>query len=262
MKEGSIAAELEEQKMLVEELEGELNDLGTSYGEIEAENSSLKDSLKEGEKMKSKILGERAKLEEKLEIAKKEKLLAEKKCDHITNMLRERENHHQKFQEHIEKQKKAAMDKEAAMSLMSAQLEACRRQTLQATQEAQKKLNAEQDKAVPVDDLKKKLAETEKARQKLDSDKTHLITRLDKYKKRLDSNKTGGADEDLQYMLDETKRKIICTLCDTNEKNCIIVRCMHAFCRICIDKNLKVRNRNCPQCQQAFGKFDVKDFWL
>ena len=33
-----------------------------------------------------------------------------------------------------------------------------------------------------------------------------------------------------------------------NDKDAVINKCMHAFCRDCIQKRLDVRNRKCPAC--------------
>ena len=38
--------------------------------------------------------------------------------------------------------------------------------------------------------------------------------------------------------------------CQENEKNAIIVKCGHTFCRECIDDRLSNRNRKCPACSQ------------
>lgn len=53
-----------------------------------------------------------------------------------------------------------------------------------------------------------------------------------------------------------------CTLCRVNDKDAILSKCMHAFCRGCIDKRLSVRNRKCPACALQFDFQSVKDLFL
>ena len=57
---------------------------------------------------------------------------------------------------------------------------------------------------------------------------------------------SSGADEQVDYY----RRMVKCTLCQENEKNAIISKCGHTFCRDCIDERLANRNRKCPACSQ------------
>lgn len=57
---------------------------------------------------------------------------------------------------------------------------------------------------------------------------------------------SSGADEQVDYY----RRMVKCTLCQENEKNAVIVKCGHTFCRDCIDDRLANRNRKCPACSQ------------
>ncbi|KAM0678504.1 E3 ubiquitin-protein ligase bre1 [Binucleata daphniae] len=61
----------------------------------------------------------------------------------------------------------------------------------------------------------------------------------------------------------ENYRKLLrCTSCDKNYKDTIILRCMHVFCKECIDNRIKTRNRNCPSCNENFHTADVKKIYL
>ena len=56
--------------------------------------------------------------------------------------------------------------------------------------------------------------------------------------------------------------KLRCSVCDDREKTTCLIRCMHTFCRECVQKNIDNRSRKCPACGERFGKDDVKDIYL
>lgn len=53
-----------------------------------------------------------------------------------------------------------------------------------------------------------------------------------------------------------------CSTCRLRFKAVIITRCMHLFCRECVDARLANRQRKCPTCGAAFGKDDVSQIFL
>lgn len=67
-----------------------------------------------------------------------------------------------------------------------------------------------------------------------------------------------GGNVELEYYRSVVK----CTLCKRNEKNAIITKCCHAFCRECIDQRLNLRNRKCPACAVQFDFQSVKELFL
>ena len=78
----------------------------------------------------------------------------------------------------------------------------------------------------------------------------------------------GGAGGDakaarvIQRKINELEHKIKCHVCGDREKNCVITRCFHVFCRTCIDDNVKNRIRKCPACSLPFGDKDTHDIYL
>ncbi|KAF9201986.1 E3 ubiquitin-protein ligase bre1 [Haplosporangium sp. Z 27] len=53
-----------------------------------------------------------------------------------------------------------------------------------------------------------------------------------------------------------------CPSCDVNFKSHVILRCMHVFCKQCMDNQLEYRQRKCPTCRESFGAKDVKEIYL
>ena len=71
-----------------------------------------------------------------------------------------------------------------------------------------------------------------------------------------------GLHKDMELVLDGFRRKVKCSLCMHNDKDAIISKCMHAFCRECIQRRLDNRNRKCPACALQFDYQSVKDLFL
>ncbi|ORX79070.1 hypothetical protein BCR32DRAFT_206138 [Anaeromyces robustus] len=71
-----------------------------------------------------------------------------------------------------------------------------------------------------------------------------------------------SGDSNLQKQLDEYKALLKCPSCNINFKNCVIIRCMHVFCKDCIKAITDSRQRKCPTCGESFGYQDIKQIFL
>jgi E3 ubiquitin-protein ligase BRE1 len=65
------------------------------------------------------------------------------------------------------------------------------------------------------------------------------------------------------FMAEITKyRELIrCSQCKTRNKDCLITKCLHLFCRRCIEWNLSQKKRKCPSCFTKFSSEDVRTFY-
>jgi len=70
------------------------------------------------------------------------------------------------------------------------------------------------------------------------------------------------SNEDLSKLVRVLKDRLMCPVCNTRDKEVILLRCRHMFCRQCVDINIKNRSRKCPACAQRFDVKDVEDVWL
>jgi E3 ubiquitin-protein ligase BRE1 len=70
-----------------------------------------------------------------------------------------------------------------------------------------------------------------------------------------------GADV-LLTQVNHLKGRLTCPVCNARDKQVILVRCRHMFCRQCVDTSIKNRSRKCPACGQRFDTKDVGDVWL
>jgi len=63
----------------------------------------------------------------------------------------------------------------------------------------------------------------------------------------------------LKYLLKQKREKLNCAVCKEREKQVMLAKCMHMFCRQCIKEQQAARNRACPLCKKKFDpNSDVK----
>lgn len=69
----------------------------------------------------------------------------------------------------------------------------------------------------------------------------------------------GGA---VQEELEGLRLMMRCRVCDVRSKDTVLTKCMHTFCRECVDAIITSRNRKCPACGQHFGLTEHKQIYL
>ncbi|KAK0212838.1 hypothetical protein DFS33DRAFT_1284803 [Desarmillaria ectypa] len=69
-------------------------------------------------------------------------------------------------------------------------------------------------------------------------------------------------DSDLQVQLDEAMSLLKCSTCKQSMRTIVLSKCMHTFCKDCIDARLSTRQRKCPSCNLAFGQNDVLQIYF
>ncbi|KAI8636740.1 hypothetical protein BD408DRAFT_425649 [Parasitella parasitica] len=86
----------------------------------------------------------------------------------------------------------------------------------------------------------------------------------EKMKKRWDKISHGDdpAEQQLIDECEELRALLKCSTCRQRFRTHILTRCMHTFCKNCIDARLETRQRRCPTCSEPFGANDVKNFYL
>ncbi len=66
----------------------------------------------------------------------------------------------------------------------------------------------------------------------------------------------------LQAEVSSLKGLIVCSVCNSANKDTILLRCSHTFCARCVKTRLDTRQRKCPTCAQAFSAEDVKPVYF
>eukprot|EP01025_Chloroclados_australasicus_P000774 TRINITY_DN10290_c0_g1_i1.p1 TRINITY_DN10290_c0_g1~~TRINITY_DN10290_c0_g1_i1.p1 ORF type:complete len:851 (+),score=124.76 TRINITY_DN10290_c0_g1_i1:32-2554(+) len=60
----------------------------------------------------------------------------------------------------------------------------------------------------------------------------------------------------------ELFKQLRCSVCNVREKDTIITRCYHTFCRECLNKLGENRQRRCPRCKEVFLTSELRPFEL
>ena len=95
-------------------------------------------------------------------------------------------------------------------------------------------------------------------------EKRRLTEELAVDNKKLDAYAASGVGlvKELEEELGDYKKLMKCNSCHIRDKNAVILKCMHCFCKTCLDIRLETRQRKCPNCGDAFGASDVKQIFL
>ncbi|KAL1728810.1 hypothetical protein EV714DRAFT_214338 [Schizophyllum commune] len=67
---------------------------------------------------------------------------------------------------------------------------------------------------------------------------------------------------ELPAELDMQMKMLKCSTCKLNFRSVILTKCMHTFCKDCIDARLTTRQRRCPSCDLTFTSSEVHKFYL
>ncbi|KAI1794073.1 BRE1-domain-containing protein [Ganoderma leucocontextum] len=66
----------------------------------------------------------------------------------------------------------------------------------------------------------------------------------------------------LQKECDNLMSVLKCSTCQLNFRNTILTKCMHTFCKSCVDARISTRQRKCPACNLAFSAGEVSQVYF
>ncbi|KAF9200430.1 E3 ubiquitin-protein ligase bre1 [Haplosporangium sp. Z 27] len=97
------------------------------------------------------------------------------------------------------------------------------------------------------------------ARKRLLGESEVMKRKIEEYAKKSEG---GSGDSEASKQAARYLKLLKCPACDVNFKSHVILRCMHVFCKSCMDKQMEYRQRKCPTCRENFGAKDVKEIYL
>lgn len=118
------------------------------------------------------------------------------------------------------------------------------------------------------DDIVAKWTEQVKLTEKYKSEVSRLEGALARKKSELDrqgkarSAPTSVKEAQLQGEVDKCMSLLKCSTCRLNLRTTVLTKCMHTFCKQCIDARISTRQRKCPACNLAFGQGDVQQLYF
>ncbi|KAI8921617.1 hypothetical protein BC831DRAFT_476333 [Entophlyctis helioformis] len=168
-------------------------------------------------------------------------------------------------QEELEKnltQQLQVLEKEAAAK--APMLEKERRRVAELTVQAAQQKDKADRTALRCDQLAAMLkTKTEAVEQEAEA-KRRLQEQVDMLKRKLDAygSRDSPADSVLKKQLEEYKLLLKCQSCNNRFKSHVLNKCMHTFCKECIDDMYNSRQRKCPACGVAFSQQDIRQVYL
>jgi E3 ubiquitin-protein ligase BRE1 len=98
----------------------------------------------------------------------------------------------------------------------------------------------------------------------LSAENQNLSRELQTCREQLDAMYLSGGVNvaDLREQIELYRKLLKCNSCKTRDKNAVITRCMHVFCRDCLETRIETRQRKCPNCGEPFGASDIKNIFL
>ncbi|KAI8325504.1 hypothetical protein GQ54DRAFT_254423, partial [Martensiomyces pterosporus] len=245
-----------------EMMERELQTICESFAKLEAQNTSKVWDLAAKEQHISRVVAEKCKYEEKFIGLNKDRE-AQKQANQSLRHQNAKQLEHIKS---IEERDRAltqqlaltgneAQQATAAWQTTNTQLQ----ETLLKTAELEEKVKALEEKAraasLALDERTESLARAEHEKKRAEEALEVASRRVSEAEKVTDQS-------DLAQMCADYKALLKCPTCQTHFKSHVLLRCMHVFCKECIDSRIETRQRKCPSCSEPFGAKDVRQIYL
>ncbi|KAF7682640.1 E3 ubiquitin-protein ligase Bre1 [Astathelohania contejeani] len=239
----------------------EIQKLSSSYDSILADNRKLMSQI-ENSNIKiidnireiTKLSNENFELEKRADYYLKEKEFLKSKHKELESFNLQLEKEIKNYKKEMEVLNNKYMERKSASEYHKRKYIQCQNDynLIKEEKELLKKKESE---------LKSKLAEEIKKSEDARLELGFIKTDLEGHKKML-AYFMKGESIGLISDLEKYRKLLRCTVCDENYKDTVIGKCMHVFCRACIDKRLELRNRKCPSCGELFCANEVKKIFL
>ena len=252
-----------DEQLYIDELEG----LGRAYEQLQSELSSAAKKLTEKDDQISRLIGEKLKAEFACSQIQKETesgLMRGSKIEEIAkHRVAESEAREGQLRTQIADLERKVVDRTAAADSYKGRLsEASSEISL-----LRSKIDRLQGELV---DLRSQPSVTDSSnnstsvKDALEYEKRRLTEELNVARRKLDAyaSSSVGIVKDLEEEVEIYKKLMKCNSCHTRDKNAVILKCMHCFCKQCLDIRLETRQRKCPNCGDSFGANDVKQIYL
>ncbi|KAI8993085.1 BRE1-domain-containing protein [Trametes punicea] len=110
--------------------------------------------------------------------------------------------------------------------------------------------------------MDKKRAELRKLEESLLKAKREAEKQAAKLKSLPGSSGSSLREAELQSEIDKCMSLLKCSTCKMNMRNTVITKCMHTFCKSCVDARIATRQRKCPACNLPFSQGEVQQLYL
>ncbi|WVF72955.1 E3 ubiquitin-protein ligase BRE1 [Kwoniella sp. CBS 6097] len=270
-----LELKLSEAEAATNALYTEVEGLSKSWETLDRTVHSKAFELKDGELRISRLTTEKAKADNKFfsamrakEAVEAEWKLAQRTVEKQLKLLERA----QEVEQHLRAQ--IAANEKGMTSLKNSALELQTQLASTTAEKTQLELRLQQSQAALADAqqiMHQRVAEatSEKAaRAKLQDEVETSAKTIKKMKERQEAMASASHANDMsasEWQMKEERDKLLkllrCSCCEQNFKQQVIVKCMHTFCKSCLEARIASRQRKCPACGLAFAKEDIQTLY-
>ncbi|KAG0276821.1 E3 ubiquitin-protein ligase bre1 [Linnemannia exigua] len=247
----------------------ELHTVATAWGLLEEATSRKAIDLAQKEDLIFKLLSDKTRQESKCTHLVRAK---EQSANMTTVMKRQSDMQLEQIQRLEEREKAlgaqmATFEKEQTVLSSEVTVHKTKLQELtQHNSSFKEKFTKQEERLVEVQTLLKEKTDAYESeaqvRKKLMEESESMKKKLEEQNKKSESSSSGGETSEVAKQAARYLQLLKCPACDVNFKSHVILRCMHVFCKSCMDKQMEYRQRKCPTCRENFGAKDVKEIYL
>lgn len=247
-----------------ESLMGEIESISSAFEELQNQNSSLLKLVADKEVVVNNLLSDRIKSENQMAVLIKEKDQLQHKTMSIKKLEVQLKADSSKLSSSLQESMAKLMEAEKELALRLHQSDIHKRKAnensalLAESNQKIEKLNAKMQEFMKQSTEKLlNMTEVMNENKKLTEKNRILNKKLEIYQQ------SGNQGIDMMSKELDVMRKLMrCNSCHVRQKSVALQRCMHIFCKECIDTRLETRQRKCPNCGDPFGANDVRPFYL
>ncbi|DBA67317.1 TPA: hypothetical protein ACH3X2_001617 [Trebouxia sp. C0005] len=262
----NVRQQLAEQQAENSAVMTEIDNASEAYESMQSSNTALVRQLGERDARISQMTGEQLRHEQGMARCRDDKAMAES-CSRLA------QQHRQGLEQRLQELQLASQACSARESEAQEQLHSCNANLAQVKRDKDDMSNSLKEKCSQLADLQRESADKKRAldaeceklsrekhkRQRIEEDKQAMQSRLEQAQQmKGKSGMSRQAEEELEAL----RGLLRCNVCHERQKDVIITKCMHMFCKPCIQRNLDARHRKCPGCGAAFGNKDVQQFFF
>eukprot|EP01132_Coremiostelium_polycephalum_P003158 gene3158-3952_t len=254
----------ESQKQEIEALIMEIDNMGKAYEQMQEQNTRLVKQLSDKEDMHAHLMAENIKSQQTIRLSKEQQQAVDEKMSKNEEKMKAQAELMQKIEERSSLLQKQLSKVSEDLHICNFELEKHKRFVREnSAHSVELKTQLDHLNNLNVE-LKKKSddsifaleREIDKAKR-LDEEKQLLKKKLEKVNLKSSSSSSTAEDE-----LKLVNQKLRCTICNDRQKNTVIAKCFHVFCKECIYSNIESRKRRCPGCKRPFSESDVHQIYL
>ncbi|OCF38081.1 E3 ubiquitin-protein ligase BRE1 [Kwoniella heveanensis BCC8398] len=270
-----LELKLSEAEAATNALYTEVEGLSKSWETLDHTVHSKVFELKDGELRISRLTTEKAKADNKFfsamrakEAVEAEWKLAQRTVEKQLKLLERA----QEVEQHLRAQ--IAANEKGMTSLKNSALELQTQLASTTAEKTQLELRLQHSQAALADAqqvMHQRVAEatSEKAARAKLQDEVEMSTKtIKKLRERQEAMATASQANDMsagEWQMKEERDKLLkllrCSCCEQNFKQQVIVKCMHTFCKSCLEARIASRQRKCPACGLAFAKEDIQTLY-